>query len=119
MAAYQASTSPGTANSQAIISAGRPHGPGVHIMNSGKATMRARVPALPAHCTSIRRAPAAARASTATEISTSRTSTAQATTAGTLPSISSEMHHRAQQDPVGRRVEHLAELADLAERRAM
>src|SRR5437588_1934 len=41
-------------------------------MNSGKATIRERVPAFPAHCTSIRRAPAAARARTAPEISTSR-----------------------------------------------
>ena len=52
---------------------------------SGKANMRARVPALPTHCTSMRRAPAAASASTATLTTTSRARTRMPTTSGTLP----------------------------------
>ena len=51
-----------------------------------QATIIASVPAFPAHCTSMRRAPSAASTSTATEMPTSRTIVAHPIQAGTAPS---------------------------------
>jgi hypothetical protein len=59
-------------------------------MNRGRENISDSVPAFPAHCTSIRRAPAAARARTPTDTRTSRTRRRTPTTAGTLPSMRRE-----------------------------
>ena len=56
------------------------------IRNRGRAAMRPKAPALPAHCTSMRRAPRTARATTAADTSASLTATARPTQRGAEPS---------------------------------
>ncbi len=82
---------------------------------SGNANMRARVPALPTHCTSMRRAPAAARA---------RTATLTDDLTGEHEDADDQRHAALhdqrdagdeEEDAVGHGVEHLAEVAALVE----
>ena len=77
--------------------------------------MRASVPALPAHCTSMRRAPAAASTSTAMLTSHLARQDEQPDDERHAP-----LHHERdagddEQDPVGHRVEHLAQVRPLVE----
>ena len=82
--------------------------------NSGNANISASVPAFPTHCTSMRRAPGGR------EHSTTTLTTPRARARGRRPSGDAALMIRArrpaiEQDPVGDRVEDLAELAALVE----
>ena len=74
-----------------------------------------RVPALPNHVTSMRRAPIAASVNVAPATRTSRTRTATAYHTGTLPSIEDRADRDEEEHPIGDGIEDLAELRRLVE----
>src|SRR5207244_1163034 len=83
-AAYHENASAGNAKSHATVPAPRCQPTVAWLMRkSGNDVIRASVPALPAHWTSIRRAPAAASARTAMETIASRVRTTAANQVGT------------------------------------
>ena len=82
---------------------------------SGKANIRASVPAFPTHCTSMRRAPAAASTSVTTLTTASRARTRMPTHERHVAADDQADAAGDEHDPVRDRVEDLAELAALVE----
>ncbi len=82
---------------------------------AGSANISASVPAFPTHCTSMRRAPAAASTRVTTLSAASRASTRTPTQSGTSPLMMQAERPGDEHDPVRDRVEDLADLAALVE----